>query len=538
MYDLREMVQKMGIDIDTVDFTAWSREELEEFVETLEELQDLGSAVEFQTKNGVVKLHWRPQERQAKFFEACGLDPTGVYRKHQPQGTVIGFGGAAGGGKSDALLGLAAYLCMHFPNINVGYFRRQMTTLEQMGGPIDRSKIMFNSVAEWSSNTWTFPTGGRLRFAHLNNESSVLAYKSTQFDVILFDEGTQFTRFQYRFMISRNRATIDNFIPFMAIATNPGDIGHMWFKNEFVIPGAPEVPHSVEVEPLRFENHVFIPSKLTDNQILMRRDPDYERKLDALPEKERKMYKDGDWDVFEGQFFSEFNSELHVVAPFPLPKRWRRYRTLDYGLDMLAVYWIAVAPSGTQYVYRELCMPDLIASAAAKAILDATPADEDIQYTAVPPDLWGRGSEKGFTTVEHFVGAGLTDVMRTDNNRVEGWRAVREHLKPVVDEFGDIGTKLVIFENCTELRRCLPELQHDPKKPEDCMINPHDITHSPDAIRYGIMSRPHPKSITTDIHELHFKTRLEKEDYMERTGMKTLTSGVLLAPKKAGRATR
>lgn len=543
-HDINAILMQSGINPDDIDLDQLEHDDLVHLLRTLEELQELGSAVDFDTQQGRFRLLWRPQPRQARFLEACGVPADGSRPlRHNPEGTVIGFGGAAGGGKSDALLGLAGYLCMNYPGINIGYFRRQMTTLEQMGGPIDRSKVMFASIAEWRGYTWTFPTGGRLRFAHLNTDSAALAYKSTQFDVILFDEGTQFTRFQYRFMTSRNRATIDNFTPFMAIATNPGDIGHMWFKNEFVLPGVPERAHMVEVEPSKFERHVFVPSRLTDNLILMRRDPDYERKLDALPEKERLMYKDGDWNVFEGQFFSEFNRALHVVRPFRIPLHWRRFRSLDYGLDMLACLWFAVSPSGALYVYRELAKPDLIVSAAAAAILEATPLEErrEIAYTAIPPDLFARSSSSGITTAETFILSGLDDIIRADNNRVEGWRQIRERLDPRIDdETGETVARVYVFSTCPELIRCLPELQHDPDKPDDCLTEPHDITHAPDALRYGVMSRPVPKKMISDETTRSYVTRLEQQDYITKHhgNLMAPVSVAPLAPMKAGRARR
>ena len=122
----------------------------------------------------------------------------------------------------------------------------------------------------------------------------------------------------------------------------------------------------------RAEDYAFIPANVYDNEVLMQKDPGYVKTLEALPEDRRRAYLYGDWDVFAGQYFPEFDRRLHVTEPFVVPKAWRRYVTLDYGLDMLAAYWIAVDLQGFAYVYRELYEKDLIISEAAERLLAMT----------------------------------------------------------------------------------------------------------------------------------------------------------------------
>ena len=98
---------------------------------------------------------------------------------------------------------------------------------------------------------------------------------------------------------------------------------------------------------------VFLPSLLGDNGFLTKSDPAYRSRLEALPEREKKALLYGDWNIFEGQYFTEFSTERHVCEPFEIPPGWRRYRTIDYGLDRLAVLWIAVAPDGCSFVYLD-----------------------------------------------------------------------------------------------------------------------------------------------------------------------------------------
>ena len=222
---------------------------------------------------------------------------------------------------------------------------------------------------------------------------------------------------------------------------------------------------------------VFIPSLLSDNLPLSRGDPGYRRRLEALPERERKALLYGDWNIFEGQYFNEFSYEKHVIDPFEIPPGWRKYRTIDYGLDRLAVLWIAISESGCAYVYREYCESGLPISAAARAITERTPIGEEIYATLAPPDLFSRTQESGKTKAGIFSEFGI-NFTKTSNDRECGWLAVKELL---CDSKG--GARLRIFRSCTEIIKCLPALTVDRIRPTDCANEPHEITHAPDALR-------------------------------------------------------
>jgi phage terminase large subunit len=192
-----------------------------------------------------------------------------------------------------------------------------------------------------------------------------------------------------------------------------------------------------------------------------------------------------------GAYFGEFKREIHVIEPFIIPQEWRRYRVFDYGLDMLACYWIATDTHNRAYVYKELYKSNLVVSDAAKEILDMT--TEKIYDTLAPPDLWNRQSHTGKPTAEVFGDNGVW-LTKVDNERVQGWYNVKEWLKPFGDEQGVLTANLVIFSNCTNLIRCLPQIQKCEKDPNDCANQPHEITHSCDAIRYFCAGRPCPTS--------------------------------------------
>jgi phage terminase large subunit len=223
----------------------------------------------------------------------------------------------------------------------------------------------------------------------------------------------------------------------------------------------------------------------------MERDPEYVQTLMALPEARRKAMLYGDWNAFEGAFFPEFDPELHTCMDFEIPKEWIRFRGLDYGLDMTACLWFAVSSDGTVYVYRELYEKDLILSQAGKYILEHSPEEDAIRYTAASPDLWNRRQDSGKSGFDLLHTAGVKRLIKANNARIPGWRVIREYLRRRED-----GTaRLVIFRSCKNLIRTLPLLRFDPDVIEDAADTPHEITHAPEALRYGLMSRmPKPAS--------------------------------------------
>ena len=133
----------------------------------------------------------------------------------------------------------------------------------------------------------------------------------------------------------------------------------------------------------------------------MTNDPNYVKTLENLPEDRRKAMLYGDWDIFEGQYFTEFRRDIHVVEPFTIPDNWNRYVGIDYGLDMFAVLWVAVDTHDNAYVYKELYQSDLIISEASKRFKEVNSSDKLI-YRYAPPDLWNRRQETGDSAEDIF----------------------------------------------------------------------------------------------------------------------------------------
>ena len=379
------------------------------------------------------------------------------------------FGGAAGGGKSYGQTVDALVYALKYPGSKQLILRRSFSELDKSLirtslSLYPREIYSFNA----SSHVGKFKNGSIIDFGYCAAENDVYQYQSAEYDVIRFDELTHFTESQYIYLISRVRGA-NSYPKQVKSSTNPGGIGHGWVKARFVDP-SPAGRRFVGRDGM---DRIFIPSLLSDNRFLTEGDPEYEKRLLALPDRERRALLYGDWSIFEGQYFTEFDRQRHIIAPFEIPRGWRRYRTVDYGLDRLACLWIALSPEGKSYVYRELCESGLTISRAAAAIADHTPDTEEIYATLAPPDLWHRSQESGRSKATLFAEYGLC-FTKTSNDRECGWLAIKELL---------ISDKIAFFSSCTEIIRCLPALLVDKIRPTDCATEPHSITHAPDALR-------------------------------------------------------
>lgn len=405
------------------------------------------------------------------------------------------FGGAAGGGKSYGQLVDALLYALKYPKSKQIIFRSTFADLEKSLIRVSLD-IYPLSIADYNSSkhTWKFNNGSIIDFGYIQYEKDVYQYQSAEYDVIRFDELTHFTEFMYTYMISRCRGA-NTYPKRIKSSTNPGGVGHAWVKERFIDIGEPNVIHNCKLETGEEVTRIFIPSLVTDNKFMLEYDPDYIKRLDALPEKERKALKYGDWDIYDGMFFPEFKRSIHVVEPFKIPDNWNRYIAMDYGLDMFAVLFVAIDTKGKAYVYNEIHKPNLIVSEAVQT-LKSYMRQNKYKYIYAPPDLWNRNRDTGKSTAELFWEGGV-DLTKASNNRIAGWLNVKEWLrvkKVRHEQTGELyeDSDLKIFSNCLNLIKYLPQLQHDEKNPNDVATEPHEPTHITDALRYFCVSRTAP----------------------------------------------
>lgn len=435
----------------------------------------------------------RPTKKQEAFLKA--------------RARFVGYGGAKGGGKSHAIRAKASYLAFAYPGIQMLIVRRTFPELHE--NHTKRLRAAYASMPETfqpryneGEKAFTFPWGSRIKLGYCSDEGDVLQYQGQEYDVLFLDEATQLTEYQYAWLCACVRGT-GAYPKRTYLTCNPGGVGHAWVKRLFI-----------DRDFRRGEDardYVFIQAHVFDNAPLFAADEGYRRALAGLKKQHgktlgkaelheramressyvrqlqslspalRRAWLEGDWNVFAGQYFGEFSEETHVCAPFALPDHWRRSVAIDYGLDMFAALWFAVDEDGRAYCYRSLEAPDLTVSEAAGALLRAQ--SEQVEEYIAPPDLWNRRQDTGRSAAQIFAENGVP-LVKAGNSRVDGWLCVKEYLR-----VADGRPRMVFFSTCETLLRCLPLLRHDKLRIGDVATEPHDLTHSPDALRYWCSRR-------------------------------------------------
>jgi phage terminase large subunit len=407
----------------------------------------------------------------------------------------ICYGGARGGGKSHISRIKMILLAINYPGIQILLLRRTLKELRE-NHSLQLQK-MLKDVATYreSSKEFIFPNGSRIVLGYCDKETDVLQFQGQAYEVIVLEEATHFTEFQFQSLTESNRMSGNLKVPFtprMYFTCNPGGVGHQWVKRLFI-----DRNYRGTENP---DDYSFIPAVVYENKYLMEQDPSYVKSLENLPEDRKQAMLYGNWDIFDGQFFPEFRRDIHIKEPFEIPRNWNRYIAFDYGLDMFAVLFIAVDTRGKAVVYKEIYKDNLIVSEASQ-LLKSQMRKAEYRNIYAPPDLWGRNRDTGKSTFEIFRDNGI-QLTKASNNRKDGWLAVKEWLRVKKSRNIQTGEQievadLTIFSCCTNLIRCLPQLQHDEKDPNDCATEPHEITHICDALRYFCISRVSPSKEET-----------------------------------------
>ena len=405
-----------------------------------------------------------PNERQQEFFAS--------------RARFTAYGGARGGGKSWALRRKLIAMCLRYPGLRCLLVRRTLPELR--ANHLHPFLHEYGALVRYheSEKALLLPNKSRIEFGFCANDRDVLRYQGQEYDIIAIDEATQLSEF--RFSIFKACLRGASHVPRrMYLTCNPGGIGHAWVKRLFV-----------DREFRNGENpddYAFIPALVYDNTVLTEADPDYVRTLESLPERLRDAWLYGRWDVFEGQFFPEFDSAVHVCTPSVIPPITKRFVAVDYGFDMLAALLMGVDYEGNYWVIREHCESGLTLSAAALRIA-ALCHGQQAEYAVASPDLWNRRQDSGRSGFEIMQSTeGMPPMIAADDRRIPGWRILREHLAEAAGH-----PTLRISSECHELIRSLPALLCHPDRPEDASGEPHAVTHAPEALRYALMSRCPP----------------------------------------------
>jgi len=456
----------------------------------------------------LISDYYRPFPRQRQF-----RDSPAKYRL---------FGGAAGPGKTKALLWEAIRQACKFDGCDTLLLRRTYPELESSLLAYFRRDVprgLYKSYNE-SKHLVTWTNGSTTRFGYCRNENDVYQYQGAEFLFIGIDELTHFTLKQWQFLTSRNRCAVPGSFCNMAGATNPGNIGHAWVKALWVDHVPPPGFERADLYDAR--DYDFIRARIEDNPIYAN-DAEYRKTLESLPERLRRAFLDGDWNVFAGQYFDVFDFGRHTARPedIRLEPWWPRWISVDWGFQHpSAVYWHCAVPvhSGQSPVfsterapqqkaggrtvygpysdtltdncelktencrivtYREFVQNGLSPRMLAQAIAERS-GREAISEVFLSPDAFAhRTSEASIAEQlgDVLVTNGLPRPTPADDDRIGGWQLMYQMLE---------SDAWVITDNCAKLIDCLPLLVRDDRRVED--IRKVDGDDAADAARYGLVS--------------------------------------------------
>lgn len=467
---------------------------------------------EDQARNLVAARIWL-QERQLAASAAARLCDL-------PDGpTAIGYGGARGGGKSHWLLAqMGADDCQRVPGLKCLLLRKVgKANLEHFE---DLRRRLFNRLPhEFSAfrGILAFANGSRIIAGHFQNEKDIDAYLGLEYDVIGIEEATTLTARKYQDITTCCRTSKSNWRPRIYSTTNPGGVGHGWYRTKFIVP----------FQNKRQTDTVFVPARVGDNAF---NNPEYRKVLENLSGWQKRAWLDGSWDIAAGQYFTTLRREVHVVDSVPEGPMFDETRAvewfaaLDYGFAHYTVCLLGCRDGdGNTFIVDEhaerLWLPQRHA-AAIKAMVERHKMNGVVAMRGIPrlsmrsqdevqnrplalsdlkrfvagADVFSRQSD-GTTIAQQYAKHGIT-LRCANTDRVNGWAEVLQGFgEPNVGlAEGGVRPTLFIHARCRRLIETLPALQHDPNRPEDVLKVDADEDgnggdDAADALRYLVATK-------------------------------------------------
>ena len=370
--------------------------------------------------------------------------------------------------------------------------------------------------------TIKFPSGAIIRTGHLKDDQAYTKYQGHEYQRILIEELTQIpSEESYLKLISSCRSTIDGLSPRVFCTANPGGKGHQWVKQRVIDGHKPKVAFKGDKET---RYRMYIPATIDNNPTLVNSDPEYVNFLESLPEPLRSAWRYGDWDIFAGQYFTDWNPKMHVI-PEALAKKFgygqeynKRYIGIDWGFAApFACIWLEVTPKNTVFAYRELYGTERHPSEWGLDIMNRT-GDEEIFMSLGDPSMWARNPMSWNAAhspmhTDKSIASALSEfvpnLVPANNSRVIGWRNMAQLMH---HKEGKLPNFFIIDGKCPNLTRTIPNMIRDEKNPEDIDTTLED--HICDAVRYALThvqapTKPAPKK---PVLQQHIEKLLEYEE--------------------------
>ncbi len=426
--------------------------------------------------------------------------------------TELLYGGAGGGGKSHLSRVLAIQWCLEIPGLQVYFFRRLYDDLVKnhieggngframlapwLNGRSAKSPLIAGRLAEMVQGEIRFWNGSKIFLCHLQHQKDITKYYGPEFHVLFIEEATQFSEYMIRFLRSRLRIPNNvkipekykGLFPRAIYTTNPGGIGHSYFKKNFITAAKPYELHRAPKEDGGYLRQ-YIPARLDDNPSLDR--SQVFASMSGLPPLLREAILQGNWNAVIGAYYPEASPDLHIIPPFAIPDYWPRFMSMDWGAcgegDPFAIGWWTVSdgtylPRGSLVCYRRWYgrgLPKITAHQIAQGIKEREKNERIVSRHAGGDILEKRGT--GPSVFEIFDAEGI-HFQRADMRRVTGWTQIRERL------VGKDGDPLIYWTTETqEGLELLSNLQHDLNNPSDVAAGDD---HDPDMVRYMCQARP------------------------------------------------
>ena len=416
------------------------------------------------------------------------------------------MGGARGGGKSHSIFAQAALDdAQRVPKLKILFIRKTAISAKESFGDLIERIISQKVAYAISNNVITFANDSRILLGGFHSEDDIEKYIGVEYDIIVIEELNQLTEEKYEKLKGSLRTSKPNWRPRLYVSFNPGGVGHNFVKSRFVLPARMHAETTTR----------FISATYLDNMYL---NPEYTEYLLSLQGDLGRAWREGDFDLFAGQFFKEFSANIHVCAPFTIPEDWSRFFAFDYGLNHpLSLGWYATSPDKVVYRYRELHGSGMSYTQAAEEFVALTEPKENLLYGVCDPSMWAKKGENddllsGAEIFSKRVGD-LTGkqprLIKADNARVIGWGIVREYLRPYMGPRDVVTANFQIFSTGVNMIKTLPEQVHSERVPED--MEKQDGDDCADELRYALMSRPHPTHTPEQLAKRDFDAAMKRK---------------------------